>query len=149
MVNAQAEWLASSTHIVWVAPSTHAAHITWIDRMFMPWGFAFGTCMPDHASGETVCDGSLLGLWQEKTIAVLRSSPYWTPEVNAKFTFAVGGWAASDGSSRAWHDGYGADAAVRSPSTSVLNIAGYNGGCTCSFICPFLSLTFRRDIDDE
>lgn len=94
----------------------------------MPWGFPYGSCMPDHTTGETVCEGALLGLWQEKTVAVLRSSPYWTADVEAKFTFVVGGWAVSDGGSNAWHDGYGTNAAVRSPSTSIVNIAGYNGG---------------------
>eukprot|EP00035_Acanthoeca_spectabilis_P005952 m.119151 g.119151 ORF g.119151 m.119151 type:complete len:186 (+) comp13280_c0_seq6:1912-2469(+) len=97
-------------------------------RMFMPWGFAYGTCMPDHETGESVCEGTLLGLWQEKTIAVLRSSPYWTSDVDKKFRFVVGGWAVSDGGPNAWHDGFGANAAVRSPSTTILNIAGYNGG---------------------
>lgn len=96
--------------------------------MFMPWGFAYGTCMPDHSTGAVECQGALAGFWQEKTISLLRSSEYWTPAVENKFKFVVGGWANSDGPPNGWHNGFGTNAVVHSPNTAIMNIAGYNGG---------------------
>ena len=53
--------------------------------------------------------------------------------MDAKFQFVIGGWATSDGKRQpgvwdGWHHGFGTQAAVRSPSSSLVTIAGYNGG---------------------
>lgn len=94
---------------------------TW-NGLFSPWTF-LGYSMTDRATGTTYSSGSLYGLWQEYVIALLRSSEYWTDEVDAKFEFVLGGWAASRTAS-----GYGQTAAAMSSNSLHMTVAGYNGG---------------------
>jgi hypothetical protein len=94
---------------------------TW-NSMFAPWIF-LGISMVDSVTNSVVSDGALYGLFQERVISILKSSPYWSSSVEAKFTFVIGGWAVQRG-----QDGYGQTAAVYSPSSKLVTIAGYNGG---------------------
>ena len=90
---------------------------TW-NSMFQPWTFG---AMTDATNGTAYSPGEVYGIWQEFIIKTLRSSPYWgAAKLDQKFTFVLGGWAAVPQ--------YGADAARRSPSSSLLAIAAYNGG---------------------
>lgn len=66
----------------------------------------------------------MYGKWQEYTISVLKSSPYWTPAVDKQFRFSLGGWATSDDK----YTGFGPQAALESPRSSFATVAGYNGG---------------------
>lgn len=94
---------------------------TW-NSLFVPWTF-MGITMPDHGTGGSYGSGQLYGLWQEYVVGILRSSPYWTPAVEAKFEFVLGGW-----STQATTTGYGAQAAQTSPVSDHMTLAGYNGG---------------------
>ena len=94
---------------------------TW-NGLFAPWTF-MGFQMTDSVTGQVVRDGWLLGKFQEYVISILKSSPYWSPEVDSKFEFVIGGW-----SSQAGPTGYGPAAAQNSPRASHVTIAGYNGG---------------------
>ncbi|MGF1451060.1 MAG: PKD domain-containing protein [Opitutales bacterium] len=96
---------------------------TW-NGLFHPWTFnAFGTDMHDAATGTAYSGGAVYGMWQEYVINLLRTSPYWSDEVEDKFTYILGGWANQSGPG-----GYGAQAIVHSPSSDYVTIAGYNGG---------------------
>eukprot|EP00039_Didymoeca_costata_P022147 m.346211 g.346211 ORF g.346211 m.346211 type:complete len:771 (+) comp28414_c0_seq1:76-2388(+) len=92
--------------------------------MFCPWCWSFGWNGVDNATNTTVSNSQMYGLWQEYTISVLKSSPYWTSSVDSKFTFSLGGWAASDDK----YTGFGPQAALVSPNSSYSTVAGYNGG---------------------
>jgi hypothetical protein len=91
------------------------------NSMFKPWTWP---TMIDQATGETyrgggVSGGHVYGIFQEYVIGILRSSPYWTPELEDKFVFHIGGWSK-------WTFGY--NAAKHSPSTELVTHAAYNGG---------------------
>jgi hypothetical protein len=90
--------------------------------LFNPWVF-MGNKMVDEVTGEQYSSGQLHGLLQERIIAVLRSSPYWTDAVEDKVEYVIGGWASQEKDT-----GYGAAAIQLSPNTDHLQIAGYNGG---------------------
>ena len=94
---------------------------TW-NWLFFPWTF-LGLEMVDSVTKKTIGDGTLYGIFQERVISILKSSPYWSAKVEAKFTFVIGGWAAQLG-----EDGYGQMAAKNSPSSKLVTVAGYNGG---------------------
>ncbi len=88
---------------------------TW-NWMFQPWVFE---AMPDAATGEKLPRGQIYGLMNEHIIEILRSSPYWSDEIEKKFVYVVGGWSRST---------YGWDAVRGSPSAHFQTIAAYNGG---------------------
>lgn len=90
---------------------------TW-NRLFAPWTFG---AMTDAASNRSYSPGQAYGLFQEHVREIMRSSPYWQPaNLDRKFMFMLGGWAANMG--------YSHDAASVSPSSDFLAIAAYNGG---------------------
>jgi hypothetical protein len=94
---------------------------TW-NGLFSPWTF-MGYSMTDSETGMSYGSGTLYGLWQEYVISILRSSEYWTDEVNDKFEFVLGGWSAQRSSS-----GYGQSAAAISSNSQHMTLADYNGG---------------------
>lgn len=88
---------------------------TW-NGLFHPWLFEN---MPDAVTGQMYNGGNVYGMFQEHVIDMLRSSPYWTAEMEAKFDFVIGGW----------HNGnYGIDAAQYTPNSTYITNANYNGG---------------------
>lgn len=91
--------------------------------MFFPWTFT-GVSMVDEVTGTRVSDAVLYGFFQERVIQLMKSSPYWSAEAEEKFVFVIGGWAAQNSDV----NGYGQLASQFSPSSSLLTIAGYNGG---------------------
>ena len=89
---------------------------TW-NRLFYPWIF---DGMADAATGKTYTGGQVYGQYQEYIISILRSSPYWRQaNLDKKFKFVLGGWAGLP---------YGREAALVSPSSQHMTVAGYNGG---------------------
>ena len=89
---------------------------TW-NRLFQPWTFP---SMTDAATGENYGRGEVYGLFQEHVIAALRASPWWaTAGLDAKVKFVIGGWN---------RQGYGLQAARRSPNSDFMTVAVYNGG---------------------
>ena len=94
---------------------------TW-NWLFAPWTF-LGTQMPDSVTGRTVADGELYGLFQERVVQIMKSSPYWSAAAEEKFVFVIGGFAVQLDSS-----GFGQQAAVHSQSSKLMTVAGYNGG---------------------
>ena len=93
---------------------------TW-NWLFSPWVLAQGG--RDAATGRVYNRGEMFGLLNEHVLSVLKASPYWKGELEAKFRALIGGWAAESRPS-----GYGASAAQHSPSTRYITIGGYNGG---------------------
>lgn len=88
---------------------------TW-NGLFAPWTFK---AMPDHATGEKLDRGYVYGLFQEHVRDIMRSSPYWTEELDEKFTWVIGGWGGNN---------YGFQAGKASPNSKYITNAAYNGG---------------------
>jgi hypothetical protein len=89
---------------------------TW-NRLFDPWIFQG---MTDAATGEEYARGEVYGLFQEHVIASLRASPWWVAAgLDDKVKFVIGGWN---------RQGYGLQAARRSPNSDYMTVAAYNGG---------------------
>ncbi|MGF1482885.1 MAG: hypothetical protein ACFBZ8_00810 [Opitutales bacterium] len=88
---------------------------TW-NWLFNPWVFE---AMPDAATGQNVQRGKVYGLFQEHVRDVMRSSPYWTAELDDKFEFMIGGWR---------HQNFSEQAASTTPSSAHIMHAAYNGG---------------------
>ncbi len=88
---------------------------TW-NWLFNPWVFE---AMPDGATGEKFQRGKVYGLFQEHVREVLRSSPYWSAELDRKFEYVIGGWR---------HQNFSEQAAQASPNTLHVQQAAYNGG---------------------
>ncbi|MEM7239298.1 MAG: hypothetical protein AAF501_15950, partial [Pseudomonadota bacterium] len=84
---------------------------------FKPWIFHR---MFDLKTGENHSRGKVYGMYQTYVSEILRTSPYWTPEVEEKIVTVLGGWEA-----RAI---YGAQAAEYAPSAELLTTAPYIGG---------------------
>ncbi|MBY8978153.1 hypothetical protein KHP62_20250 [Rhodobacteraceae bacterium NNCM2] len=97
---------------------------TW-NRNFAPWIFRQ---MTDAATGEEYSRGEVYGMYQEYVSGILRQSPYWTPELAAKFTTMIGGWEHGPR--------YGAEAAARTPSADMLTTAPYIGGWEAKAALP-------------
>jgi len=91
---------------------------TW-NPLFHPFCFNWIN-MPEENSTNIYGSGEIYGLFQEHVIETMKSSPYWTDEVDSKFEFVIGGWAIAPN--------YGSDAARYSPSTRHVTLAAYNGG---------------------
>ncbi|MGF1447938.1 MAG: carbohydrate binding domain-containing protein [Opitutales bacterium] len=84
--------------------------------LFNPWVFEG---MPDAVTGENWQRGKVYGLFQEHVRDVLRSSPYWSAELDEKFEYVLGGWR---------HQNFSAQAAATSPNSLHVQQAAYNGG---------------------
>lgn len=112
----QAPWSDAFSEILF-----EISNETW-NGLFRPWTF-MGYSMPDTVTGETYSSGELYGVFQEYVYSVMRSSPYWTPELEVKFRMVIGGWA-----TQRTAGGYGQQAAQNSPSSPFMTVAGYNGG---------------------
>lgn len=78
-----------------------------------------GASMVDEATAQTYGAGDVYGMLQEYVIGVMKRSPHWTPEMERKTEFVIGGWAINR---------FGYEAARRSPSSRHVLIADYNGG---------------------
>ncbi|MEM4247964.1 MAG: hypothetical protein QXH80_01745, partial [Candidatus Nanoarchaeia archaeon] len=78
-----------------------------------------GLSMTDAVTGKTYNGGEIYGMLQEYTIGVMKSSPYWTPEMEKKAEFVIGGWSMTN---------FGYEAARFSPSSKHNLVADYNGG---------------------
>ncbi len=88
---------------------------TW-NWLFRPWIFE---SMPESTTGDKLPRGYSYGAMQELIIKTLRSSPYWTDEIDDKFVWMTGGWSRST---------YGWEAVEASPNSDFQMIAAYNGG---------------------
>ena len=88
---------------------------TW-NQMFRPWIF---TDMTDTVTGKTIPRGGVYGLFHDHVVEVLRSSPYWTEDVEKKFIQVMGGWVI-----HGFNDGI----ASTSRTGDFITIAAYNGG---------------------
>jgi hypothetical protein len=127
------EWLSGTTG-TWaakraangrVAPWTDAfdtiyfeiGNETW-NNLFSPWTFEG---MTDSATSEAYSGGEVYGMFQEYVISRFKASPHWTPEIEGKFKFVLGGWGFSA-------SGFSRDAVEKSPRSHFVTIAAYNGG---------------------
>ena len=90
---------------------------TW-NPLFQPWMFQYST-MTDRATGTEHHRDDIYGMLQEYVIGQLKQSPWWTPAMEQKFEFVIGGRA---------NTSYGLGAMRYSPSSRHLTIAAYNGG---------------------
>jgi len=68
------------------------ANETW-NWTFSPWVFEG---MTDGATSEQYNRGAVYGMMNDWVIETLRSSPYWTEEIEEQFTFVLGGWMRSN-----------------------------------------------------
>jgi len=91
------------------------ANETW-NRIFSPWIFHD---MPDHGAGQRVARGEVYGMMHDYVVGLLRSSPYWTDAIDAKFKHVLGGWTISS---------YSREAVKGSQTGAFITIAAYNGG---------------------
>ncbi|MBN8524880.1 MAG: hypothetical protein J0M02_06075 [Planctomycetes bacterium] len=90
---------------------------TW--NWIMPFCMA-GATMPDAADPARIYSPpESYGMLQEYVIRRMKASKWWTPQMQAKTEFVLGGWIAND---------YGYLAAKMSPSSKHVLIADYNGG---------------------
>lgn len=94
---------------------------TW-NPLFRPWVFNWQN-MTDEVTGRRYESGELYGLFQEHVLQTMKSSPYWTPELDRKLEPVLGGWAIQTDDK-----GYGQQAARTSPSSKHVTFAAYNGG---------------------
>lgn len=88
---------------------------TW-NSLFAPWVF---TGMRDSVTGKNHDRGAVYGMFQDHVAGILRSSPYWTKDVDAKFTQVMGGWAIGT---------YNAEIAKATRTADFITVAAYNGG---------------------
>lgn len=88
---------------------------TW-NGLFFPWTFSN---MPDSVTGEEMDRGTVYGLFNDRVIGILRSSPYWSDGVDKKFQYVLGGWANGD---------YSEKAVKASKEADYITVAAYNGG---------------------
>jgi hypothetical protein len=78
-----------------------------------------GLELVDAADGTRHGSGAVYGMWQEYCIQAMKRSRWWTPELERKVEFVIGGWAINS---------FGYEAARRSPSSRHVLVADYNGG---------------------
>lgn len=88
---------------------------TW-NRIFRPW--VFGP-MTDGATGKPVPRGAVYGLFHDYVVGILRTSPWWTEEIDAKFIHVMCGWAISS---------YNAEIASATRTGDFITVGAYNGG---------------------
>ncbi len=91
---------------------------TW-NWMFKPWIFYDGA--KDEVTGQSYLRGATYGMFHEYVVSILKSSPYWTPELARKFKTVLGGW-------KSMSNSYTNEAAKHAPSADYITCAGYNGG---------------------
>jgi hypothetical protein len=128
------EWLAGTTG-AWaekriangrIAPWTDAfdtiyfevSNETW-NNLFFPWTFPG---MTDSVTSVQYSSGEVYGLFQEYVIDRFKASPHWTPELEGKFKFVLGGWGLRGANS------FTSGAVDTSPNSHFITIAAYNGG---------------------
>lgn len=87
---------------------------TW-NGLFAPWVIPTLT----DASGKEIPRGTVYGMLQDNVVKTLRTSPWWTKEVESKFVNVMGGWAIFN---------YNNDIAAASKTGDFITIAAYNGG---------------------
>lgn len=85
------------------------------NSLFAPWTFSD---MADSATGQAVGRSKVHALYNDYVMGILRSSPYWTKELDAKFVNVLGGWAIGN-----YNEGL-----ATSKTGNFLTIAAYNGG---------------------
>ncbi|MFW6286316.1 MAG: hypothetical protein ACOC29_00080 [Candidatus Sumerlaeota bacterium] len=88
---------------------------TW-NWSFNPWVFEG---MKDGATGENYNRGAVYGMFNDWVIETMRSSPYWSDDVEEKFRFVIGGWMRSN---------YGWQAAEHGEHGDYYTIANYIRG---------------------
>ncbi|MGJ3242751.1 MAG: hypothetical protein ACFE0O_07350 [Opitutales bacterium] len=88
---------------------------TW-NWMFRPWIFEK---MEDRGTGNVLGRGEVYGMFHDHVVEQLRSSPYWTDAVDARFIHVLGGW---------FHQNYSEEAVRGSDTGDFVTIAAYNGG---------------------
>ncbi|MGG7566223.1 hypothetical protein ACQ5SO_08695 [Rhodovulum sp. DZ06] len=88
---------------------------TW-NRIMAPWIFQ---PMVDGATGRKVPRYIAYGLLQQHVIDAMKASPWWTPAMEEKIEFVIGGW---------YRTGYGFEAGKFSPGSAHMTVAAYNGG---------------------
>jgi hypothetical protein len=106
------------------------------------WGFN-GRSMVDHSTTNPTIrsGGELEAIWLRYMLKVMRSSPYWTPQVESKVRPIIGGWATNDADAAAevtnqtaavdavLERGWGTQAVKLDPSLAQhFVVAGYLGG---------------------
>ncbi|MFH1499425.1 MAG: hypothetical protein ABII82_16570 [Verrucomicrobiota bacterium] len=91
------------------------ANETW-NSLFAPWTFIG---LKDGATGKNYTRGEVYGLFHDHVVGILRSSPYWTPEIDKKFVHIMGGWAISS---------YNDEIARTSRTGDFITVGAYNGG---------------------
>jgi hypothetical protein len=75
--------------------------------------------MTDAVTGDAYAAGEVYGLFHERVAQLMKSSPWWTPELDEKVRFVLGGWSISS---------YGEQAAQHSPSAELMTVGSYIGG---------------------
>ena len=92
---------------------------TW-NQTYEPYDWDWGQhVMVDGANGRTYSYGATYGLYQERVINLLRSSPYWNEDIANKMSFPLCAWTAAPS--------FGADAARLSPSSTEVGYGNYLG----------------------
>ena len=95
---------------------------TW-NWSFAPWIFYPGHV--DEATGRLLDRGEVYGLLHAYVMQTMRSSPYWTDAVEAKWEDVMGGWSSNASDAQG---GYGPNAIAGAPRADHLTVAAYNGG---------------------
>ena len=88
---------------------------TW-NGIFRPWVFHD---MTDAQTGKRYRRGEVYGMFHDRTVEILRSSPYWSDAIDAKFIHILGGWA---------NGSYSEESVRGSKHGDFVTIAAYNGG---------------------
>lgn len=89
---------------------------TW-NGIFAPWAFQG---MTDAVTGKVYDAGEVYGLFQQRVIDLLKSSPLWAQAgLEDKIVFVLGGWNIN---------AYGERAAAHSPDSDMVGVAPYIGG---------------------
>jgi hypothetical protein len=120
------EWAAKRIANGRTAPWTDAfdtiyfeiSNETW-NSLFGPWTFPN---MTDSVTSVQYNTGEVYGIFQEYVIDRLKSSALWTPELEGKFKFMLGGWGVP------WENSFTTGAIAKSPNSDFMTIAIYNGG---------------------
>lgn len=90
---------------------------TW-NLLFRPWVF---TGMIDSVTAANYSGGTIYGKFMRWVIGVMKTSPHWTPALESKIKFVLGGWGITGNS-------FSSDAAAACPEAHFVTVAAYNGG---------------------
>lgn len=88
---------------------------TW-NGIFAPWTFL---AMPDAATGKAYPAGQVYGMFHDHVVGIMRTSPYWSPDLEKKFIHIIGGFNSAF---------YGDQAIKGSDTAEFMTLAVYNGG---------------------